>query len=174
MAEAFTGEIRMFGGTFAPHNWSLCNGQLIAVSEQQALYSLLGTYYGGDGRSNFGLPDLRGRLPMHQGTGVGLSPRAIGIRTGTESVTITGNTMPAHNHPMMASPHAASSPSPVSKVIATCSVPTLLASPPDDKIHNMSPLAVENAGNNESHTNLMPYTCINFIICMVGTYPPRN
>jgi microcystin-dependent protein len=120
MAEAFTGEIRMFGGNYAPHNWSLCDGQVIAVSEQQALYSLLRTYFGGDGRSNFALPDLRGRLPMHQGTGDGLSPRAMGNKMGTESVAITENTMPEHSHPMMASSRAASSPSPARNVIATC------------------------------------------------------
>lgn len=174
MAEAYMGEIRMFGGTFAPRNWALCNGSMLAISSYQGLYSLLGTYYGGDGRTNFALPDLRGRLPVHKGTGPGLTPRSIGARIGYEQVTITENTLPSHSHPMTASADNATNPSPVGNVLATCSTPFLVSPTDTNVIKNMSPLAVGNYGQGKGHENRMPFLCINFIICIVGTYPPRN
>ncbi|MDF1642497.1 phage tail protein, partial [Thalassolituus oleivorans] len=103
MSEPFVGEIRMFAGNFAPRGWAFCDGQLMAVSQNDALFSLLGTVYGGDGRTTFGLPDMRGRLPVHQGQGPGLSLRRLGARYGEENVTLTVNEIPPHSHGFMAS-----------------------------------------------------------------------
>lgn len=98
MSEPYVGEIRMFAGTFAPRGWAYCDGQLLAVSQNDVLFSLLGTIYGGDGRTTFGLPDLRSRIPLHQGIGPGLSPRRLGSRGGSESETLTANQLPSHSH----------------------------------------------------------------------------
>ncbi|MBD3756388.1 MAG: phage tail protein, partial [Gammaproteobacteria bacterium] len=98
MSEPFVGEIRMFAGNFAPRGWAFCDGQLLAVSQNDALFSLLGTIYGGDGRTTFGLPDMRGRIPVHQGSGPGLSPRRLGSKSGAETETLTVNQMPSHTH----------------------------------------------------------------------------
>ena len=98
MSEPFVGEIRMFAGSFAPRGWAFCDGQLLAVSQSDALFSLLGTIYGGDGRTTFGLPDMRGRIPIHAGSGAGLSQRRLGARVGTEKETLTVNHLPAHSH----------------------------------------------------------------------------
>ena len=106
MSEPFVGEIRMFAGNFAPRGWAFCDGQLLATSQNDALFSLLGTIYGGDGRTTFGLPDLRGRIPVHAGTGPGLSPRRLGAKAGAEKVTLTVNELPSHTHDLVASNQA--------------------------------------------------------------------
>ncbi len=171
MSEPFVGEIRMFAGNYAPRGWAFCDGQLLAVSQNDALFSLLGTVYGGDGRTTFGLPDLRGRVPIHPGTGPGLSPVRQGQKGGQEDVTLTVNQLPSHNHSYGASSGAAQNTAPSG---------TALASPTADIYANATSLAamagdmIPRVGGGQSHTNLQPFLCINFIIALFGIYPSRH
>lgn len=175
MAESFLGEIRMFAGNFAPRNWAYCDGQLMSIAQHDALYSLLGTVYGGDGRSTFGMPDLRGRAPIHQGAGVGLTRRDMGGRFGTEYVSLTATEMPQHNHPMQASLDSAEVSSPENAVIASQKGEDTLFGPGVvDRMTELSPDAVGYAGESVPHENMMPYLALNFIICLQGTYPQRS
>lgn len=174
MTEPFIGEIRVFGGIYAPHLWADCGGAIIAVSQNQALFSLIGTAYGGDGRSDFGLPDLRGRLPMHQGTGPGLTQRILGQRLGTETVTLSSAQLPAHTHAVQASTAGASTTSPDGAVTAGSSTTFYTADVPSDANVDMASGIVGASGGGKSHINMMPYLVINFIIAMQGTYPSRN
>jgi microcystin-dependent protein len=168
MSEPFIGEIRMFGGTFAPNGWALCNGQLVAISEYDALFSLIGTTYGGDGQSTFALPDLRGRLPMHLGTGPGLSPRVIGEAFGAESVTLTAAQMPAHAHPLAAAGAATLSSPQGARYGNTGANVTYLDTAPTRAFASAAHVA---AGGSQPHDNLMPSLCVNFIISLFGIYP---
>ncbi len=202
--ECFIGEIRMFGGNFAPRSWALCNGQLLPISTNTALFSILGTMYGGDGRTTFGLPDLRGRFAMSAGFGPGLSPRTMGQKAGTETVTLTTNQMPSHTHPdhihdLMGSPHTADSTSPEEKLPGTPSRSRLYSdsvepvdcddsprpaccndSPPSCPENVMmdteaiSPAGTPAAGQGQSHNNMPPFQVVNYIICLQGIYPSRN
>jgi len=175
MTEPFIGEIRMFAGNFAPRNWALCDGQLIPVSQNEALFSLINTYYGGDGRTTLGLPDLRGRLPMHYGTGPGLSTRNIGQRFGYEKILLTSDQIPAHSHKLMASNADANNDIPVGRTLATPSVGAYgPKSATSTKNVTLADSAVSKTGGNQSHYNLMPSLCVNFIIALKGTYPSRN
>jgi microcystin-dependent protein len=171
MSEPFVGEIRMFAGNFAPRGWSFCDGQLLAVSQNDALFSLLGTIYGGDGRTTFGLPDLRGRLPIHAGNGPGLSNRRLGAKGGEEAVTLTVNQLPSHGHPLTASSATATQRQPVGNTLAT-STGQVYTEIPDPQ--NMSASSITNVGGSRSHTNLMPFLCVHFIIALVGIYPSRQ
>lgn len=172
MSEPFVGEIRMFAGNFAPRGWALCDGQLLAVSQNDALFSLLGTIYGGDGRTTFGLPDLRGRLPIHAGTGPGLSPRRLGAKFGTEEETITVNQLPSHTHPFQASQDLADQADPTNHLPGN--------SPSIDLYRETAPTApldpgvVTGVGGSQSHLNLMPFLCVHFIIALFGIYPSRH
>ncbi|WP_029057668.1 phage tail protein [Stappia stellulata] len=172
MSEPFVGEIRMFAGNFAPRGWAFCDGQLLAVSQNDALFSLLGTIYGGDGRTTFGLPDMRGRIPLHAGHGPGLSERRLGSRGGAEKVTLTANQMPSHTHPMQASTTVANSDSPQGRVSGQSASGNLYTEGAPTTA--MSPQAVTNTGGSRSHTNLMPFLCVNFIIALFGIYPSRH
>jgi len=172
MSEPFVGEIRMFAGNFAPRGWAFCDGQLLAVSQNDALFSLLGTIYGGDGRTTFGLPDMRGRLPIHAGTGPGLSQRRLGSKGGEESVTLTVNQLPSHTHPIQASTAAATGNTPSGTV--TAESPSVDVYAEIDANLNMSADAVTNVGGSRNHTNLMPFLCVNFIIALFGIYPSRH
>jgi microcystin-dependent protein len=172
MSEPFVGEIRMFAGNFAPRGWAFCDGQLLAVSQNDALFSLLGTIYGGDGRTTFGLPDMRGRIPIHAGHGPGLSERRLGAKGGAESVTLTVNQMPSHGHPPRADTGIGIDSTPVDKVTATSQTVAIYADVPADT--NMSTAAVTHVGGSRSHTNLMPYLCVHFIIALFGIYPSRH
>ena len=172
MAEPYVGEIKMFAGNFAPRGWAMCDGQLLAVSQNDALFSLIGTIYGGDGRTTFALPDLRGRLPIHAGQGPGLSDRRLGSKAGAENVTLNTSELPSHSHPMKASENLASSPNPAGNVLAqTTTLDLYLDTTPDTPLANSSITATGGGG---SHTNLMPFLCINFIISLVGIYPSRQ
>jgi len=175
MAEAFMSEIRIFAGTFAPRSWALCNGQMLKVNNFQALYSLLGTIYGGDGRTTFALPDLRGRAPIHWGSGPGLTPRRIAQRIGEETVTLRMDQIPAHNHPMQASTDENNRSPAVGNVPGNFS-PNLFYNPGTNpsKIYDFSSDAVGYTGGSEAHDNEMPFLVLNFIICIQGTYPSRN
>ena len=163
----------MFAGNFAPRGWAFCDGQLLAVSQNDALFSLLGTIYGGDGRTTFGLPDLRGRIPIHAGTGPGLSPRRLGSKAGAESVTVTVNQLPPHNHNVFATSTAATSGNPTGNVSAGTS-PTNVYSTSLATAQNMNNTAISNTGGSRDHTNLMPALCVNFIISLFGIYPSRQ
>ena len=172
MSEPFVAEVRMFAGNFAPRGWAFCDGQLLAVSQNDALFSLVGTIYGGDGRTTFGLPDLRGRIPIHAGTGPGLSPRRLGAKGGAENVTLTTNQLPPHNHgPFQASGDTAN-PTTVSGNTVGVAAGDIYA----DEAANvpMASNAVTGIGGSRSHTNLMPFLCVYFIIALVGIYPSRN
>lgn len=173
MSDAFLGEIRMFGGIYAPANWSSCAGTLLDINNYQALFSLLGTAYGGDGRVSFGLPDMRGRIPVGQGHGPSLSNRIVGMKYGSETHTLTVSQMPAHHHVMQASTNSANTANPTAKVPAAVPEGELFY---DD---NQAPsgeygLDTENDGGSQDHPNEMPWLCIKYIICLQGIFPSRN
>jgi len=166
----------MFAGGFAPRSWALCDGQLLAVSQNDALFSLYGTIYGGDGRTTFGLPDMRGRIPIHAGTGPGLTPRQIGQKSGTERVTLTTNQLPTHTHVVQANTKTATETSPNGTVPAANSTIFVYRSPtapaPFKKALNSA--AVQNTGGSQPHENMQPFLCVNFICALYGVYPSRT
>ena len=168
MSSPYIGEIRMFGGNFAPVGWALCNGALVPISENDALFNLIGTTYGGDGQSTFALPDLRGRAPVHTGSGF-----TLGQRAGTETVTLTTSQIPVHTHPMLASKDAANQITGAGGVLASpVSLATYFNSPPDNTALNAA--AVLPAGGNQPHDNMQPYLAINFIISLFGIFPSQT
>lgn len=164
MAQPYVGEIRMFAGNFAPAGWMFCEGQLLPISENETLFNLIGTTYGGDGQSTFALPDLRGRLPLHQGNGLTLAQTG-----GAEEITLTVNQIPAHSHPLLASTGPASANSPVTNL--TAESPSINLYIQDVPNANASPLAVGSVGGSQPHTNFQPYLCINFVISLFGIFP---
>ena len=170
MAQPYVGEIRMFAGNFAPAGWVFCDGQLLPISENETLFNLIGTTYGGDGQSTFAVPDLRGRIPIHAGTGPGLSSRILASSGGAEEVTLTVNQIPAHSHVVLASGAAASSGNPSGNVSATTS-PTNVYSTSLQTAQNMNNAAIAPAGGSQPHSNLMPALCVNFIISLFGIFP---
>jgi microcystin-dependent protein len=172
MSEPFVGEIRMFAGTFAPQGWAFCEGQLLSIPQNDALFSLLGTVYGGDGRTTFGLPDLRGRVPIHAGSGPGLTPRQLGSKAGTENVTLTTAQLPSHTHPIKGSTNTATATDPAGNVPAQSSTIDLYVNTAPTV--NMNASAVAGTGGSRSHNNLMPTLCVNFIIALFGIYPSRQ
>lgn len=177
MSEPFVGEIRMFAGNFAPRGWAFCDGQLLAVSQNDALFSLLGTIYGGDGRTTFGLPDLRGRVPIHAGSGPGLSPRRLGAKAGSEKETLTVNQLPSHRHDWQATTANASNRTPVASPATNAYAQPLNTTVYTDNISNETDFnsgMVANTGGSRSHSNLQPFLCIHFIIALVGIYPSRH
>ncbi|MBW1939189.1 MAG: phage tail protein [Deltaproteobacteria bacterium] len=172
MSEPFVGEIRMFAGNFAPQGWAFCDGQLLAVSQNDALFSLLGTIYGGDGRTTFGLPDMRGRIPLHAGQGPGLSPRQLGAKAGTEQETVTVNQMPSHTHALQAMTDTADQSQPGGNLLAQSALVDLyVEEAPNTNLHAN---AVTGVGGSQSHSNIMPFLCIHFIIALFGIYPSRQ
>jgi microcystin-dependent protein len=179
MAQPFIGEIRMFGSNFAPAGWMFCNGQTLSIAQYTALFSLIGTTYGGNGTSTFNLPDLRGRLPVHQGQGPGLSFYTIGQAAGVETVALNSTQMPQHSHALMASTATATLSSPTNNVTGAAPqtpVAADLYTKPGSPatVGNLLPQAVGNNGSNLPHSNMMPYLCVSFIIAMVGIFPSRN
>ncbi|WP_339763985.1 tail fiber protein [uncultured Hoeflea sp.] len=172
MSEPFVGEIRMFAGNFAPRGWAFCDGQLLAVSQNDALFSLLGTIYGGDGRTTFGLPDVRGRVPLHQGTGPGLSSRRLGSKGGSESETLTTNQLASHSHDFMANTAMATDENPEGRVVAQGAGVNFYRG--ESQSTSMASDMIAHTGGSRSHTNLMPTLCIHFIIALFGIYPSRQ
>lgn len=172
MSEPFVGEIRMFAGNFAPRGWAFCDGELLAVSQNDALFSLLGTIYGGDGSTTFGLPDIRGRIPIHAGLGPGLSERRLGSKGGAEEVTLTINQLPPHSHDLRASSDSAAQPNPQGEVLSETLTDRVYSDRGADV--NMASTAITDTGGSRSHTNLMPYLCVHFIIALFGIYPSRH
>ncbi len=170
MSDPFVGEIRAVGFNFAPTGWALCNGQLLPISQNTALFSLLGTYYGGDGRSTFALPDLTGSALMHHGQGPGLTERFLGEVAGEPTVTLVTPEVPGHSHALMASPDDADSTSPVGAVpgFATSSVYR------SDTDTTLATQAVQVVGQSQPHTNLQPFLAVSYIIALQGVFPPRS
>jgi len=163
----------MFAGNFAPRGWAMCNGQTLAISQNTALFSLLGTTYGGNGTSTFVLPNMQGNVPVHYGQGPGLAPYDEGETGGTQVVTLLSNQMPAHNHPVSCSTQPADQPSPGGFIWAA--EPTGLVNPYTTGAPNV-PMAnvIGLAGGSLPHNNLMPYLVVNFIIALQGVFPSRN
>ena len=160
----------MFAGNFAPRSWALCDGQLLSISQNNALFALLGTIYGGDGRITFGLPDLRGRIPIHAGTGPALSPRRLGDKGGQENVTVTADQLPSHTHQWVGTNDAAQNTSPTGTGVAS-PTPNIYEGNPDVA---MDSNMVGDTGGSGSHSNIMPFLGINFIIALSGIFPSRT
>jgi microcystin-dependent protein len=166
MANPFVGEIRIFAGNFAPNGWSFCNGAILPISEYDTLFTLIGTMYGGDGQITFALPDLRGRLPVHQGDGF-----VLGQLAGVETVTLTTNQLPAHTHPLNATTATANSPNPVGNLLGQSTQADVFFG--DIPVGSMNAGVVGSAGGSQPHNNLMPFLCLNFIISLYGIYPTQ-
>ncbi|HEX8066617.1 MAG TPA: tail fiber protein [Thermoleophilaceae bacterium] len=173
MADPFVAEIRIFGFNFAPKGWAFCNGQLLPISQNTALFSLLGTFYGGDGKSTFALPNLQGSVPVHQGQGQGLSEYFLGQLGGSETVTLLQSEMPFHSHGMMAAvqdPGDVKNPNPAASWgIAQGGTPYQAASNGQMALQAIAP-----NGGSSPHNNMMPYLTLNFCIALQGVFPPRG
>lgn len=162
---AYVGEIRMFAGNFAPEGWFFCDGSLLPISEYETLFNLIGTTYGGDGQETFALPDLRGRVPVHQDG----SSFVMGQAAGVEQVTLTLSQIPAHNHALLASTSAGSDNNTSGKLLAQS--PTVSAYVEASTDGNLAANAIASVGGSQPHTNLQPFQCINFIISIFGIFP---
>ncbi len=179
--DAYIAAISMFGGNFAPRNWAFCNGQLQAIAQNSALFSLIGTIYGGDGRTTFALPDLRSRVAIHSGTGPGLSTYRLGLAGGTENVTLNTLQIPSHNHTAVMNtggdnPLVDSS---TNNVLAHEArggqdLVEIYTSSANANQMRADAITVGQAGGNQSHTNIQPYLAVNYCICLFGVFPPRN
>jgi microcystin-dependent protein len=172
MSNPYIGEIRMFAGSFPPAGWAFCNGQLVPISENDALFVLLGTTYGGDGQSTFGLPDLQGRVPIHQGTLNGGSTYVMGEKAGVESVTLTLQQIPIHNHAMIVSKDQGTQSAPAGKTSAANT--SVLIYRPGVGTQTFDPSTLTPTGGNQPHTNIQPYLVVSFIISLFGLYPSPN
>jgi microcystin-dependent protein len=165
MAQPYVGEIRMFAGNFAPAGWMFCEGQLLPISENETLFQLIGTTYGGDGQSTFALPDLRGRIPIHQGNGFILAETG-----GAEEITLTVSQIPAHSHAMLGTQNLANTTDPSNLVPGTL-VTNVTAYGTDNPSTTLSPSSVSSVGGSQPHTNFQPYLCVDFIISLFGIFP---
>lgn len=163
MAQPYIGEIRLFAGNFAPAGWMFCEGQILPISENETLFNLIGTTYGGDGQSTFALPDLRGRIPIHQGNGFTLAETG-----GVETVTLTVSQIPAHSHPLVSQSKPGKFSSPANALPAASALRQFSANAPAAA---MSVTAIAPTGGSQPHNNFMPYLCVDFIISLYGIYP---
>lgn len=171
MSSPYVGEIRMFGGSFAPAGWMFCDGQLLPISENETLFQLIGTMYGGDGQETFALPDLQGRTPIHFGQGPGLSQNyQQAEKGGVESVTLTVNQLPIHSHPLLGSLNVADDPSPAQKMLGE-SRPGTNSFYQDTAGNPMAANAVTPVGGSQPHDNMQPYLVVSYIISLFGLYP---
>jgi microcystin-dependent protein len=171
MAQPYVGEIRMFAGNFAPAGWMFCEGQLLAISEYDTLFNLIGTTYGGDGQNSFALPDLRGRLPLHQGTGPSGTTYSLGQSGGVEEVTLTTNQIPAHTHSMLGAAGNGTQSSPQGNVLASSTLVRLYSGEAADA--NMAATSITSIGGNQPHSNIQPFLCLDFIISLFGIFPTQ-
>jgi microcystin-dependent protein len=172
MSTPYVGEIRMFGGNFAPLNWAFCDGSLQSIADNTALFQLIGTTYGGDGQSTFALPDLRSRVPVHMGTGPGLSTYVLGQKSGTESVTLTLNQLPNHTHALNATTAAATTPTPSGSVVLGDNAGMKLYTSKAPSA--ATGMVAATAGGSQPHNNIMPYQAITFIISLFGIFPSQT
>jgi microcystin-dependent protein len=173
MSDPFVAEIRMFAGNFAPKGWATCDGQLLPLNQNTALFSLLGTFYGGDGKSTFALPDMQNSYPMHWGDGQGLSQRFVGETSGTETITLLQTEMPSHNHQAMAHSGLSTQTTPTANVWSGSNVSKQYLANPDANTFT-HPLSMGMTGSGFPHNNVQPYLTVLFIIAMQGVYPPRT
>ena len=172
MGEPFVGEIRMFGGNFAPAGWAFCDGALMAISENDTLFNLIGTTYGGDGQETFALPDLQGRIPMHAGTGSDGLTYQLGEKGGVESVTLTTNQIPAHNHVPIASTVGGTLSNPANAIFSGASTgDQMYSTPPNPPAGTMNANGILPTGGSQPHDNMAPFLCINFILSLFGVFP---
>jgi microcystin-dependent protein len=174
MADPFVAEIRIFPFNFAPKGWAFCDGQILPLSQNTALFSLLGTTYGGDGKSNFALPDLQGRAPMHPGQGPGLSLHDLGETGGSETVSLLESEIPSHSHSLMASSSTGTKPNPVGNAPSRVTGATPYLAPAGAPLVNFSDNALAPAGGDQPHNNMQPYLTFNFCIALQGVFPPRT
>ncbi len=172
MAEVYLGSIMMFGGNFAINGFAFCNGQTLSITSNTALFSLIGTYYGGNGTSTFQLPNLQGRVPMHQGNGAGLTPRVIGEIGGTENATLLVNNMPGHNHSVNAYSGSGTASNPTNAIPATGGKPDYYTTSAGNV--TMAPGMIGTSGGSIPFSIMNPFLCINFLIALVGIFPSRN
>lgn len=175
MGTPYVGEIRMFGGNFAPAGWAFCQGQLIAIAENDTLFNLIGTTYGGDGQTNFALPNLAGRIPVHQGTLPSGETYVIGQQAGVESTTLTTQQIPNHTHPLAGSNDLGAQNAPGNAVLA--STPTAAQAFPygtDPPRATIDPSSIQPAGGSQPHENMQPFLCVSFIISLYGIYPSQT
>jgi microcystin-dependent protein len=173
MSDAYVGEIRMFGGNFAPVDWALCDGTTINISGNEVLYSLIGIKYGGDGVTNFKLPDLRGRIPLHKGQGTGLTNRPIASQLGAEIVTLAVNNIPAHTH-VVSVGGSATSLTPTGAYLGNVSGYSLYSSAATSCVMNSAAVGMSATNTAQPHSNMMPTLCVNFIISLRGIYPQQS
>jgi len=181
MSNPFLGQIEMFGGNFAPRNWAFCDGTLLAISSNTALFSILGTTYGGDGRTTFALPDLRGRVPIHEGNGPGLPTYTLGQKSGQHQLTLTAGQMPSHSHAaddakLRATTTAADTTNPTGNSLATATGPLYhdTEAPSVDMSADSVDVDMGDTGGGQAYNKMPPYQAINFIIAIQGTFPSRN
>ena len=167
MAQPYVGEIRMFAGNFAPAGWNFCDGSLLPISENETLFNLIGTTYGGDGQSTFAVPDLRGRLPLHQGNGFILAETG-----GAETITLTVAQIAAHSHPWLGANAVANDPNPTNNVVGESSAISLFQSASPNA--PMAPQTISAVGGSQPHNNFQPYLCISFIISLFGIFPSQT
>jgi microcystin-dependent protein len=169
MATSFIGEIRMFGGNFAPDGWMFCQGQLLPIDQYDTLFNLIGTTYGGDGQTTFALPDLQGRLPIHQGSGY-----VIGQRGGVETVALNVNQIPAHSHALVASTSIAQQTVPTGQVLAQPTGEAIYRQDVPNGTNMLNPTTLTNSGGSQPHNNTQPFLCVSFIISLFGVFPSSN
>ena len=174
MSEPFIGQIIMFGGNFAPRDWAFCDGQLLPISQNQALFSILGTIYGGDGRTTFALPDLRGRVSVHPGNGPGLSSYELGQKGGVEHVTLTIPQIPAHNHKVECNTDPGNTPSPAGAIPGAETAAGVDLWTNADADGTMKDSMIQNTGGSQQHENRQPFLAVNYIIALQGLFPSRN
>ncbi|MFK5948587.1 MAG: tail fiber protein [Methylococcales bacterium] len=180
MSEPFIAEIRIFAGNFAPRGWAFCDGQLLPISQNTALFSLIGTIYGGDGRTTTALPNLEGRSPMHPGRGPGLTDRHLGQKLGNETITLRETDIPSHTHTLRATAQRADgvddgggTPG-ITKSLARSALGTVYQNDSTNNLVNLASTAISTSGGSQSHSNMQPYLTLNFIIALVGLYPSRS
>ncbi|MEX0781293.1 MAG: tail fiber protein [Dehalococcoidia bacterium] len=174
MTDPFVAEIRMFGFNFAPTGWALCDGQILPISQNTALFSLLGTVYGGDGKSTFALPNLQGSVPLHPGQGPGLSLRDLGEQSGVDFVTLLESEIPGHAHSLSASNQPGEDPTPQDRALARSVGAQIYQTTINQDIVQLAPTALAVAGASLPHNNMMPYLTLNFCIALQGVFPPRQ
>lgn len=172
MSQPFVGEIRMFAGNFPPAGWAFCDGSLLSIAQNEVLFVLIGTTYGGDGQSTFALPDLRGRVPLHQGQGSGLSQRVLGQIGGSEQVTVSTSQLPSHNHVLNATTAVATASAGVASCLtAKAATTSLYGNTPGGA--PLAPQALRASGGSQPHNNMAPYLGLNFIISLFGIFPSQ-
>ena len=176
MSEPFIAEIRIFAGNFAPRSWAFCDGQLLPIAQNTALFSLIGTTYGGDGRTTTALPNLQGRAPMHPGRGPGLTARRLGEKVGVETVTLSEAQIPSHTHTLRAAVLPASTATPPSNTtsLSRATAGTPYQTNTSANLVDMASETLSTTGGGQAHTNLQPFLTLNFIIALQGVYPSRS